>query len=367
MRFALLIYETLDTVSGGYLYDRKLVKALEGRGDRVEILSLPWRDYARHLMDNFSPALLRRLEMLDVDALLEDELNHPSLFWIHRRLKRSIKIPVISIVHHLRSSEARAGWQNSLYRRVESSYLRSVDGFVFNSLTTRQAVEALAGRGKPCVVARPAGDRLIPNIDGDAIARRARSPGPLQVLFLGNLIPRKGLHVLLKALSRLHPDLWSLSVVGSPEADPSYAGSVRRQAQALGIAGRVRFLGPLSDADLSARMETSHVLAVPSSYEGYGIAYLEGMGFGLPAVAANSGAAGEVVAQGKTGFLIPPGDARALAGCLQTLAQDRNCLAAMGQAALESYRTHPTWDQSMELIVKFLHSGLKLRPPTADR
>ena len=52
MRIGLVIYGSLDTISGGYLYDRKLVEFLLHHGDQVEIISLPWRDYTRHLMDN---------------------------------------------------------------------------------------------------------------------------------------------------------------------------------------------------------------------------------------------------------------------------------------------------------------------------
>ncbi len=63
----------LDTMSGGYLYDRKLVKSLRKRGDQVEIISLPWRKYAAHLTDNFHFRLPRGF-----DLIIEDELNHPS-------------------------------------------------------------------------------------------------------------------------------------------------------------------------------------------------------------------------------------------------------------------------------------------------
>ncbi len=52
MRLGLVIYGNLETISGGYLYDRKLVEHLERQGDQVEIISLPWRNYARHLGDN---------------------------------------------------------------------------------------------------------------------------------------------------------------------------------------------------------------------------------------------------------------------------------------------------------------------------
>ena len=54
MRVGLIIYGSLEILSGGYLYDRKLVEALEAHGDEVEIIGLPWRNYARHLADNFS-------------------------------------------------------------------------------------------------------------------------------------------------------------------------------------------------------------------------------------------------------------------------------------------------------------------------
>ena len=57
MRLGLLIYGSLDTLSGGYLYDRKLVEHLRRAGDSVEIISIPWRSYPAHLADNFSSRL----------------------------------------------------------------------------------------------------------------------------------------------------------------------------------------------------------------------------------------------------------------------------------------------------------------------
>jgi hypothetical protein len=64
MRVGLLIYGSLDTISGGYLYDCKLVEHLRQQGDQVEIISLPWRNYLRHLGDNLSSGLLQRLKSL---------------------------------------------------------------------------------------------------------------------------------------------------------------------------------------------------------------------------------------------------------------------------------------------------------------
>lgn len=123
MHIGLIIYGRLDTVSGGYLYDRKLVAYLRNRGDQVKVISLPWSNYGRHLGHNLLPGLYRRLRHASFDVLLQDELNHPSLFWLNRRLGHSHRYPLVTIVHHLRSSEKRPAWQNAFYGWVEKKYL----------------------------------------------------------------------------------------------------------------------------------------------------------------------------------------------------------------------------------------------------
>jgi glycosyltransferase involved in cell wall biosynthesis len=113
---------------------------------------------------------------------------------------------------------------------VERRYLCSVDGFIFNSHTTRREVEQLVGE-RPHVVAHPGGDRFE---EPAAVftSRPPRPEGPLRLLFAGNLIPRKGLHVLLDALAQLPGVAWRLDVVGRA-ADPAYARRVRGMADRL--------------------------------------------------------------------------------------------------------------------------------------
>lgn len=354
MRLALLIYGSLDSLSGGYLYDRKMVDYLQAQGDSVTVLSLPWRDYPRHLLDNFSLRLLERLVGLEVEALIQDELNHPSVSWLNYQLKDRVRYPLVSIVHHLRCSEARPAWQNGIYRHVERRYLTSVDGFIFNSQTTREVVTGLLDECPPGVVAYPSGDRLAPEISEDELRRRADLPGPLRIFFLGNLIPRKGLHTLLEALHRLPEDTWRLTVTGSLEMDRGYAARIRRLTSELGLAENVQFTGPLENEPLVEQFRSNQLVAVPSSYEGFGIAYLEGMGFGLPAIASTGGAAGEIITHGADGYLIAPGDAGQLAVYLNHLAQDRDLLSRMSLAARRRYATHPTWEQTGVCIRRFL-------------
>lgn len=353
MRIGLIIYGRITTLSGGYLYDRKLVTHLRQAGDLVEIISLPWVGYGRSLLHNFSPELHQRLSQARFDLLLQDELNHPSLFWLNRQLKGEVPYPILSIVHHLRCSEMRPAWQNGLYRAVERRYLDSVDGFLFNSKTTRAVVEGLVGQ-RPYHIAYPAGDQFQPDVSDAAIRARAHEPGPLRILFVGNVIPRKGLHTLLTALARLPRDSWRLDVVGDTAVAPRYTQAINAQIHGDGLAPNVTLAGARPDDELVQWMAHSHLLIVPSSYEGYGIVYLEGMGFGLPAIAGRGVAAHEIITDGLDGFLVDHQQPDRLTDLILNLHQDREKLAEMGLAAHQRYLAHPTWMESMAGARQFL-------------
>lgn len=350
MNLGLVIYGSLETLSGGYLYDRKLVEYLLGRGDTVEIISLPWRSYRRHLVDNFDRLLIEKLAGADYDLLLQDELNHPSLFWLNRRLRRRASYPLVAIVHHLRCREGWPAWQKRFYRMLERRYLASVDGFIFNSAATRDSVRALLNTEPPGVIAPPGGDHLGIEVDPNEIRRRAGEGGALKLLFLGNLIPRKGVHNLLTALARLPEADWRLTIAGSPEVDPAYAAALRRQIGQMAAPERITLRGRVSDEQAAALLRSHDVLAMPSYHEGFGIVYLEAMASGLPVIASADGGAREMVQDGVNGFLIKPGDTVAIAGYIARLAVDRELLVRMSLAARERYRAHPTWEERMELV-----------------
>lgn len=345
MRIGLVIYGTLDTLSGGYFYDRKLVESLRAAGDAVEIIALPWRNYPAHLTDNLTFRLPRSF-----DLIIEDELNHPSLLAANQRKP----CPVISLVHHLRCSEQRPAWQNALYRQVERAYLHSVDGFIFNSMTTRDVVHALAGDSKPHIVAYPPTDRFGSALPESLVAARAAQDGPLRLVFLGNLIPRKGLHTLLDALARLPHHAAALDIIGGLNANPSYAAAMQQKAANHPLSSAIRFWGALDNDALREKLQQAHLLVVPSSYEGFGIVYLEGMAFGLPAIGTTSGAAGEIIHHGENGYLITPDDSAALAAHLAELSSNRALLAELARNALERYNQQPAWQDTARRVRDFL-------------
>lgn len=346
MNIGFVLYGTLDSRSGGFRYDRQLITALRNAGDTVDVIELPWRSYPRGLLDNVSPRFRRRLGS-GYDILLQDELAHPSLAWTND----TISTPIVTLVHLLRTNEPRQF--TTLYRAVERRYLRSVDGIVCNSTVTRTEVTDIAGQSRQTVIAPPAGDRFDPSADTLSIADHVHSE-PLQLLFVGNLIPRKGVDTLIEGLS-MSGTTAELTVVGQM-VDADHVARVRQQVAKENLTDRVTFAGELSDPELAANLRQHHVLAVPSQYEGYGIVYLEGMSFGLPVIAARAGGATDFVTDGENGFLVDPGDAAAVADAITTLAADRDRLATMGQAARRRYETQPDWAETAATVRTLLES-----------
>jgi glycosyltransferase involved in cell wall biosynthesis len=332
MKVGLIIYGDLETLTGGYLYDRRLVNYLRAQGDQVEVISLPWRNYGRHLTDNLSRRLSRRLREAELDVVIQDEL---------------------------RCSEPHPAWLRRIYEAVERKYLKTVDGAIFNCHTTRAAVRQLVGRDIPGVVAYPGRDHLNHEFSLAEVAQRASRPGPLRVIFLANVIPGKGLNTLIEALGRLTRGSWRLTVVGSLTMDPSYSQSVRNQIARAGLSDYVDLVGAVPNDETPGHLIRNDILVVPSRYEALGIVYLEAMGFGLPVIATSAGGAHEIVDHGEAGFLTTPGDADMLARYLREINQERGRLLEMSLAAYNRVSTHPTWDESFGRVRDFLQTLIR--------
>jgi len=354
MRIGFIIYDRLETLTGGYIYDNIVTAHLRRLGHQVDIIPLARRYYARNLFYNLKQSLNSSIIESSFDLLLQDGLCHPSLFILNKRLKSSSKLMIVSLVHQVLSSQLGSGWQHALYRRVERQYLASVDAFIFNSHTTRQFVEGLIGPNQPSVIAYPAGDRLGCVGSKAEIKSRAQKPGPLELLFLGNVLPNKGLRQLIEALSCLPSDRWHLTVVGSLSMDTAYVRQVKKMIIQRKLFRQIDFTGSKDESELTRYLSGGQVLLMPFSHEGFGIAYIEGMAFGLPAIGSAAGAAKEIIRHGQNGFLLSPGDHRSLLKFIHELYDDRDRLAEMSGAAFDTFRAHPSWQDTAHSIAEFL-------------
>jgi glycosyltransferase involved in cell wall biosynthesis len=345
VRVALVVYGPLDERSGGFLYDRIVADGLRARGDTVVRVSLPDDPPRRAVAHGLDPRIRRRLRRLDADVVVADELCHPSLAFV------DLPAPAVALVHHLRSSEPGPRLRRRVDRALERRFLARCDAYLCNGRVTRAAVGALVDP-TPAAVAPPGADRLAAGERPPPPSPRAPD-APLRVCAVGTVLPRKGHPTLLDGLARVDAP-WRLDVVGA-EPDPGHAAALRARAAALGATDRVRFHGRLPDPALRERLRAADAFAMPSTYEGYGIAYLEAMWFGCPVVASAAGGARAFV-DGENGVLVDPGDAAAVARAVGRWARDPAALRAASEAARATAGAHPTWAETTRRVRAFLRS-----------
>ncbi len=361
MRIGLLIYGEMETLSGGYLYNRKLVSYLRSQGEQVEIISLPPRNYWRHLSDNFNNACHQHIAAAKVDILIQDAMVHPSVVLLNRHLSQQLKIPIVTLVHLLSSFDHHPWYSRWFYHAIERHYLKSVSGVIANSQTTLKQVSGLLNNQlPPHCIAVPAGDHFPDlSINLDAISQKVQAPGPLKILVVGNVIRRKGLHVLIKALGELYAADFQVTVAGRLDMEPDYVEEIQKLIQSAHLQNQVILKGPIQDQSLADLYLQHHLMVLPSAYESYGIVYVEAQQFGLPVIGTTAGAAKEIIKHGDNGYLIAVEDHQALANLLQQLHDDRELLLTLSRNALAAFERHPIWDESSEIIRQYLYGRLR--------
>jgi len=194
------------------------------------------------------------------------------------------------------------------------------------------ACSAFALRNLEAVVHPDCPSLVVPNgVNPEDFARSDTVEtgfGPY-VLAAGRLVPQKGFDTLIDAFAMSELAGLNLVVAG----DGFEREALVRRARDLGIADRVRFLGAVERTRLPALMRGARTFALPSRGEPFGIALLEAMAAGVPAVATNDGGVPEFATHDVNALLVPPDDARALSSALALLAGDpllRERLAAEG-------------------------------------
>lgn len=164
----------------------------------------------------------------------------------------------------------------------------------------------------------------------------APPPSAQRVAFAGQLEPRKGLAELIEAacLFLTRRPQASLTVLGeAPRGEEAYARGLRARAASSELAGRICFEGWVEDA--AAKLAAFDVVVVPSLAEPFGTVAAEAAAAGRPVVASAVGGLCEVVIDGETGLLVPPGEPRALADAVGALLDDHDRLRALGARGLE--------------------------------
>ena len=236
-------------------------------------------------------------------------------------LRRATKLPYVITVHGADAYTLRSGPA----LRVKRAVVRRAAATVPVSTAIGNEVAKLG----PVSTAVPMG------VDVESIraAVGGRRPEPGRVLFVGRLVEKKGVNVLLSAAADVPAA--RIVIVGDGPIGPE----LRAQAASLGIAERVEFVGARTRAEVMAELARAAVVALPSQVgaggdqDGVPVVLGEAMAAGVPVVASDIGGLAEYVSDGDTGRLVPPGSVPELAAALGELIADPDAAEKLAVAA----------------------------------
>jgi starch synthase len=192
-------------------------------------------------------------------------------------------------------------------------------------------------------------EQYSPDSATDVIERYGVDTSRPSVVFVGRITRQKGVPVLLRAAAHLDPEVQLVLCAGAPdtpELGEEVAGLVEELRKTR--SGVIWLSGMLSKREVIQLLSHSTLFACPSVYEPLGIVNLEAMACGTAVVASSVGGIPEVVADGKTGLLVPPNDPEALAESINTLTRDPERARAMGTAGRERASTLFDWGRIAE-------------------
>ena len=345
----------IDTPTGGYIYDRKMIEGLRALGWQVDLVGLgdgfPYPDAQTLTFAQQTLGAIRNDCPVLIDGLALGVMPE-----IAGQLAETHQ--VVALVHHpLALESGLSPEQAQLFKRSETVALSHASNVIVTSpATARNLMAEFDIKESRIRIVLPGTERSA----SELTYKKQNRPddGSLHLLSVGSIVPRKGFDVLLQALGLLKDLSWQLTIAGDQTRDAHAPLQLEKDLDRYGLRDRVHLLGAVSSETLESLYLDADVFVLASRYEGYGMAFAEALAHGLPVVATTGGAIPETVPL-TAGILVEPGDANKFAQALRQMVTDENLRGSLSVGAIQAAKTQPDWKQSAEYFSQALESILR--------
>ncbi|MGI2035414.1 glycosyltransferase family 4 protein [Rhizobium panacihumi] len=336
----------LQTMSGGYGYDRRMMDELQALGWVVDHLELPG-GFPAPTEAELETTAAQLAALPDDSLVVVDGLAFGAMPGIAEVEAKRLRL--VALVHHPLALETGVSVDVAeKLKESETAALRTTRGVVVTSPATARTLVA----DFEC-----AEDHICVAIPGTEQAPPAQGRGgdePM-ILSVGSLTTRKDHKTLVAALALLADRPWQCRIVGSDKMDMKSAEALRRQIDELGLSERIVVTGAVFN--VAAEYDRADIFALASHYEGFGMAFAEAMVRGLPIVGCHGGAIPDLV-DPRAGILVDPGDATAFAHALARLMDDAAQRQTLANGSLATGRRLPDWPRTAKTLSDFLEGIL---------
>ena len=336
----------LATPTGGYGYAREVIAALRARGWEVEVVDLGdgfphvdvgQRAHARQCLLDAPQDVPVVVDGLALGVLAEEV----------RTASRSHRL--IGLVHHPLALETGLSAEMANSLRVSEIQALAATSLIITTDHSTAAILTADYAVAPAriSVALPGTRRMS--------RRQTRREGPVRILAVGAIVPRKGCDLLVRALAEL-PDLdWHLTLVGDRTRSCGAVTELDQLINKLGLAQQISCVGTVNSDELDVLHQDADLFVQSSWFEGYGMALADAIAYGLPVIATQTGAARRIVAP-DAGLLVPPGDPAALTHALRMLIGDAVLRERYAMTACAAAHNLPTWEDTAQVFERVLIS-----------
>ncbi|TYC49285.1 glycosyltransferase family 4 protein [Rhodobacterales bacterium] len=327
----------LETPTGGYGYDRRILAGLRDLG--LEVTPIPLGDGFPSPDDGTLRAAGQTLAGLPADSIVViDGLAFGAMDEIAAELDGHLKL--VALVHHPLCLEN--GLTAETARKLQDSERRALSAVahvIVTSPATAGQVTELFDIPAEWI------DVVLPGTDLPAATVSRSGNETLRLLSVGTIVPRKGYDLLIKALTALEHLPWHLDIAGGLDAAPDCYRDLKMQIESAGLQERVVFHGAVEQAKLQGLYDRADIFVLASRYEGYGMAYTEALANGLPVIGSGGGAVRETLPDGAA-IYCPPEDERALQSALELLLNSPQERQRLGHEARQAAERLPRWSDS---------------------